>query len=311
MSARGSDPHNLRSAVARAGAAALIEVDRECPGCGYNLRGLRYGMPCPECGLISTLAGSGSADDPLSIAPTGVIVAFIRGCWAASIIIVLAAGLVLAPRLVGWDAAYSRWGLLVLAALWPGAVMWLTPAFGIPQAWSRGFSRRSRLRKATRWAQLGWPLAAAMLVWRGGPMPAANWATIAGFLQALGVLAGLTGIVLLSIMLERLSEWARDDRAQNLFNWAMWTIPITTLLLRVDVPFPMIGVLLGVLWLAGAGMFPYALLSLSGAVTLCIVHAYEHREREGRRTERERRHQETIARTLQTMDAERARRGHV
>ena len=63
--------------------------------------------------------------------------------------------------------------------------------------------------------------------------------------------------------------------------------------------------------LIGIGMFPYALLSLSGAVTLCIVHKYEHNQREGRRAERNRKHEEKIARTVAVMDAERARRGHV
>jgi hypothetical protein len=312
MSARGSDPHNLRSAVARAGVAALIEVDRECPGCGYNLRGLRYGVPCPECGMISTTAaGAASIDDPLSVAPARVILAFIRGCWAASIIIALAVGLMVARRFDGWDPAYSLWGLLVLGMLWPLAVMWLTPAFGIPPAATRGFSRRSKLRMVTRWLQLAWPVAACLLLLRSEITLAARTDALTGALLSAVSLAGLAGIVLLSIMLERLAEWARDDRAQNLFNWAMWTIPITTLLLRIDVPNPMITLLLALLWLVGIGLFPYGLLSLSGAVTLCIVHKYEHHQREDRRAERNRRHEEKIAQTLRTMDAERARRGHV
>jgi hypothetical protein len=312
MSARGSDPHNLRSAVGKAGVAAIIDVDRECIGCGYNLRGLRYGMPCPECGMVSTrAAGGGAIDDPLSLAPTGVILAFIRGCWAASIIIALAVALIMAQRFPDWNAVYSRWGLLTLATLWLGAVMWLTPAFGIPQAATRGFSRRSRLRKATRWLQLGWPLAASMTALRSEVTLTATSDAAAQMLFTIGSLAGLAGIVLLSIMLERLSEWARDDRAQNLFNWAMWTIPITTLLLKVDIPLPMVGLIFAILWLIGIAMFPYALLSLSGAVTLCIVHAYEHRQREGRRADRNRKNEEKVSRAVETMDRERARRGHV
>ncbi len=314
MSARGSDPHNLRSAVAKAGVAAIIDIDRECVGCGYNLRGLRYGMPCPECGLISTLAAGGAGgeiDDALSLAPPRVILAFIRGCWAASIIITLVVGLIMAQRFPDWNAKVSRWGLFGLALLWLCAVMWLTPAFAIPQAASRGFWRRSRLRKATRWMQLGWPLAAGMTLLQHEITLTTQTAALTQAVFTVSALVGLTGTILLSIMLERLSEWARDDRAQNLFNWAMWTIPITTLLLVVDIPLPMVGLIFGILWLIGIALFPYALLSLSSAVTLCIVHSYEHRQREERRADRDRRHEEKIARTVQTMDAERARRGHV
>jgi hypothetical protein len=304
------DPHNLRNAASAAGMAAIIDVDRDCPGCGYNLRGLRYGVKCPECGMISTRAVS-AIDDPLSVAPTRVILVFIRGCWAASIIIALAVGLIVAPRFPGWNVGYSRWGLFALAMLWVGAVMWLTPAFALPQAAARGFSRRSRLRKATRWLQFAWPIAAGMKLLLHEFSLSAPDAALAQTVFGASALAGLVGVILLAIMLERLAEWARDDRAQNLFNWTIWTIPVTTLLLFVNIPLPMVGVIFGVLWLAGIGLFPYALLSLSGSVTLCIVHAYEHREREGRRVERSKRYHDQVDRAVRTMDAERARRGHV
>jgi hypothetical protein len=310
MRARAPDPHNLRTAASAAGVAAIIDVDRECPGCGYNVRGLRYGVKCPECGMISTRAVD-AIDDPLSVAPTRVILAFIRGCWAASIIIALAVGLIVAERFPGWNVSFSRWGLFGLTVLWLGAVMWLTPAFALPQAAARGFSRRSRLRKATRWMQCAWPIAAGVkLLLHEFSLSPPNDA-VAQTIFGASTLAGLTGVILLAIMLERLAEWARDDRAQNLFNWAMWTIPVTTLLLVVNIPLPMVGLIFGVLWLVGIGLFPYALLSLSGSVTLCIVHAYEHREREGRRAERNKRYHDQVDRAVRTMDAERARRGHV
>ena len=57
-------------------------------------------------------------------------------------------GLVIADR---WDALnekYSAYAAESLALVWAGAVIWLTPAFSIPQAVVRGFSNASRLRKA-------------------------------------------------------------------------------------------------------------------------------------------------------------------
>ena len=32
-----------------------VDLDRPCPSCGYNMRGLRPGLPCPECGSTDGL----------------------------------------------------------------------------------------------------------------------------------------------------------------------------------------------------------------------------------------------------------------
>jgi len=310
MPFRAPDPHNLRNAALKVG---VIEDDRECPGCGYNLRGLplQTGGRCPECGMI-TVASSRAPqiDDPLSLAPTRVILAFIRGCWAASILVGLAIGLNLARRFPDVDADFLRAALLGVSLLWCGAVIWLTPAFDLPQAASRGFSRRGRMRRAARWLQLGWPLASGLRLIQALVTLATPVSNMVGMLATLAVAAGLVGVVILSILLERLAEWARDDRAEHLFNWAVWAIPLTTLLLLVDLPLPMVNLLFGLLWLIGIGLFPYGLLSLSGSVTLSVVHAHEHRQREQRRAERQHRYDQQVAKTVQKMDAERAKRGH-
>ena len=47
----------------------MIEEDRACPKCHYNVRGMAIGNPCPECGRAIYFGLSTTDDHPLSDAP--------------------------------------------------------------------------------------------------------------------------------------------------------------------------------------------------------------------------------------------------
>ncbi|MHC4976169.1 MAG: hypothetical protein ACYTF7_06140 [Planctomycetota bacterium] len=58
-----NDPRYIRHAMERSMAGKPIqEQDRQCPYCEYDLTGLTYGNPCPECGNMVTLGHT--ADTP-------------------------------------------------------------------------------------------------------------------------------------------------------------------------------------------------------------------------------------------------------
>jgi hypothetical protein len=287
MAFRGADPHNLRRLASKSVQGPLIETDRECGGCGYNLRGLRLGVNCPECGLCSSTIYS-QIDDPLSLMPLRVIFAFIRGCWVASICMIGMLVTVLLEQLEVWDAMAAAVSFSALATLWCGAVIWLTPAFTIPQAVIRGFSQRGRVRRTSRWLQFGWVIAAgSMLAETAIANPRPGIASVIGLGQWAGVAIGMIGLVMLCILLERLAEWTRDDDAQRMFNLSMWGMPIATLALLIDFTVPLAGMIVLGFWVLSVCTFPYGLLSLSKSVTLTILHSIEHRERTERKHERD------------------------
>lgn len=295
--ARAPDPHNLRNLAKKA--APAIDVDRECAGCGYNLRGLRYGVVCPECGMPSTAPPG--IDDPLSVMPMRIILALVRGCWVASICVVLMVAVVLAERFGALDARIAMTILTVLSMVWVGAVVWLTPVFSLPEAVSRGFGYRSPLRSAGRWLQVGWVVATGFTALRASVNAPAPVEGLLWLGTIVGLMAGLSGLVALSILMERLADWARDEDAQRMFNWAAWSWPLAML---VFVPVQAIaGSWIGtggqyrwgaglfiLLWLLAIGTFPYGLLMLAKSVTLSILHNIEYQGRTERKLERDRRY---------------------
>jgi hypothetical protein len=303
MAVRAPDPHNLRAAAEHSAAAMapIIDTDRACLGCGYNLRGLRAGVKCPECGLPSKLPAN--LDDPLSLMPRSVIFAFTLGCWAATVCVILTVAMVLSLRFEAWESWITLCGLTAIAVLWLGATMLITPGFAIPQAVVRGFSQGGRLRRAARWLQLGWPMFAGATLLREVLVSPAGSATAAlQLLQFVGFAAGMAGIVTLSLLLQRLADWTRDGEANTAFNWTMWGLPVVTPLMLLDSPLLsanlILKFLIPLLWLGLVCTFPFGLLTLSKSVTLSIAHSFEHEARLERKAERDRKHQEKMAKLL-------------
>ena len=295
MAARAPDPHNLREMNKRA--APVIQVDRLCVSCGYNLRGLREGINCPECSMPSKMPEG--IDDPLAHMPMRIILALVRGCWVASACVLLMVGVLLAERFGALPRTIAMAILAGLSLLWIGATRWLTPAFGLPQAIMHGFGPRSRTRTLARLLQWGWVLgtgcAAATAIFSSLPGMLADLLSI---VQFLGVIIGLSGLVVLSIMMERLAEWARDEDAQRMFNWAMWSWPLAILLyvplqffigswLASSGRYQVLPGLFVLLWIAAIGTFPYGLLMLAKSVTLSVVHNIEYQGRMQRKQERD------------------------
>ena len=249
-------------------------------------------------------------DDPLSMMPLRVIRRFRAASWAATacvfvVIVVLIGtpGLAL-PR-------PAKLGLLAgVSLLWCGAAWLLTPAFDLPQAVQRGFGRRGRLRAAARGLQLGWVVAAgAGWVAAAVPAGAAGRAPLAllSALAWLGAIAGLAGVVTLTVLLQRLAEWARDGDAERALNLTLWGTPIMSLALVIGSNVRLFFVVLAamfILWLICVAALPYALLSLSKSMWWTVRHAHEYHARMRRQRERAERRTEELAGPLAQADTD-------
>lgn len=284
-----------------------IDVDRPCLDCGYNLRGLRSGGRCPECG--SPISRTTRGDAPLSRMPLSVIRAFRGASW-------LAVGCVAAVAGSSWFAFFGSAPPVVVRAVvisaglgWFVAMFLLTPAIPVPQAISRGFTEAGVTRRIARWAQLGWLLAAGALIapsmWSGSALAAA--ATGAFYT---GVLIGTVGMVAMAVMMERLAEWTRDTTAEWMFQWFQWALPILVIMQLVPMILPLLSFVLSLVALIGVLLFPIGMLLLTKSITLSAIHWGEDQARDHRRAERRARERAELAARLDAMDRAREQTPH-
>jgi len=278
----------------------VLITDRECAECGYNLRGLKVGGRCPECG--SAIERPLAKDDPLARMPWRVIRVFLAGAWiaVAAILIALTAVWLVHFEVISWQ--YVSLGVPALAALWVAGMWMLTPAFTFPEAVVRGFARRSKLRRAARLGQLAWIVAAAAFVIRENVNigAAANEALSAVMIA--GVIAGWIATILLALLFERLAEWVRDDTAQRVFNWFEWLTPIAAAILWFVGSVGIISLVMTGLTMAAVALFPLGVVMLAKSITFSWQHRVEHEMREDRRAARTRRDAERAAARLEQVD---------
>lgn len=286
----------------------VVGDERPCPDCGYDLQGLPLERRCPKCGgpVVGPSWGR-ILDEPLSQMPVAVIKVFRRGCWVTSLTVAGFLAVMIGGRLSVWNPVTWWWMVFASAALWPVAAWMVTPSFDLPHAVACGFGPGSRLRQAGHWLQLGWPVGAGAGLWLvTAPSVTPPSVALLKLTAAGGIVTGLAGVVVLAIMLGRLAEWVRDDRAQRALDLAVWGVPPASGLLLLDAPVPMVGLLVGLIWLVSVCCFPYGLLSLSHSVTLSVMHSREHRERLVRRRRRAEEFADRVAERLARMDHRRS-----
>ena len=272
-----------------------IDQDTQCEYCGYNLRGLRYGKACPECG--TPIRYRREPDLAFYEMPLPLIKGFRLSCWMAILAFV---GIVACWMIGGLrgGSVISPVLMLVVVGLWLTAVWRLTQPLNVPQAVAHGLSPRSRLRNAARWLQSGWALAAGSLAANQAQAALAFPTPLFDSLFVVGVLIGIVGIAALALFLARFANWVRDEFAARAFSTAVWggviLTPLVLLLPVINVPIgpfgiflaPMILVVIIVLLLVTVAAFPVGLYSLSRSVDWSVIHAKERTERDRRLHER-------------------------
>jgi hypothetical protein len=272
-----------------------IEQDRQCEYCGYNVRGLRYGAACPECG--TPIRYRRDPDLAFHEMPLPVIKGFRLTCWMA----ILAIGLIPAVLLTGAGIAGSSLGLALLGvsvSLWLIAVWRLTQPLDLPQAIVHGFSPRSRLRNAARWLQFGWAVALGSVAANQAQATLVFPATVFDSLTVVGVLIGVVGIGPLALFLARFAAWVRNEFAAKAFTTAVWGVlclgpfvlllPVTVAIPGALVVFfvPLVTAAIVLLLLVSVAAFPVGLYSLSRSVGWSVIHAVDRTDRDRRLHER-------------------------
>ncbi|MGI9013655.1 MAG: hypothetical protein ACR2GY_05325 [Phycisphaerales bacterium] len=284
----------------------VIETDRACFECSYNLRGLRVGDLCPECG--SVIPRSSFRDNPFTIARPEVIRRFLIGSLAAAGCVVC----IIATLWLGFFGVISdqvrSLALLSIGVPWIIAMFLLTPALEVPEAITRGFRKRSWLRQCARWGQLAWLLPAFHIALGILNVNTRRVDDVLSAMSFTGALVGVIATVMLALLLERLAEWVKDDTAERYLQWFQWFGPITLLLLMASGG--LAATLSQLLAVLAWALFPVAILMLAKSIALSVEHRSEHMTREDRRRERQQREAAEFDRRIAHMRETHTRETH-
>ncbi len=220
-----------------------IEEDLFCKSCGYNLRGLPQGRRCPECGEDpqAVEAGEYITEGGVRRRPLVDIITIgsdtDRARWRKGLAIAtfcvfatIAARLgFFVSALVGGPTNY-HYGVY-LSVGFAISITWL---FSLPFILPSRLGRQWPWMKPLRWYVLGtqWLFAAGYLLWFyeiffPGPLGPSIPIMIAQ--RAVRVVAG-TGIIVLCGIFRYVSEEAELEKADGRFNFAMWFLPIATVI---------------------------------------------------------------------------------
>jgi hypothetical protein len=210
----------------------IVLSDRECVRCSYNLKGLPTNGKCPECGLP---IGGGSnrfkrinhnlSDAPISyLRALSIGLAFMAfSCVGGAFAFIILGG---AQRALGVGIAGILW--------WMGVFL-VTVKRPMTENTPRDSTLDSRrLRTLNRTAQASWAAASIPLLMAIQAPPPVN--TIAAWMGALLLFAGLLALVPVSLHLSALADWAAHTDLAGRFRLAVWGVCVCGFLVAVTLP---------------------------------------------------------------------------
>lgn len=298
--------------LAGIGQQSAITGDRSCPTCDYDLRGLKVGDPCPECGeQIRPLSGRGSIHDNLVLAPVG----FLRNLRFAFILLALSL-----PVVIGGLFAL-RWGLgrpfpaavavlVASVAWWFGVVLATEPRRSAAAGTQARRLERRRMRWLNRSVQGFWAVAAMLILFKIHATGAAkDWLEVG---RAISTLAALFGLAPLAWHLSDIAEWGQDDDLAERLRLSAWGVAgagvvvfLTPILAFLAGPLAFfvgfVGLIAALIWPLTVILLEVCLIQFIPMVNWSIRNWAAAREREARRIEKAER-----ARSEAMAEAERA-----
>ncbi|MDX2018163.1 MAG: hypothetical protein SFY95_11070 [Planctomycetota bacterium] len=299
----------------------VVLEDHPCKACGYNLRGLKTGSSCPECGAAwsGTRRGAFAKDDRIIDAPTPYLRRLHASAWG----LCATGGLFAASGILAWIAAqgWIRSSILAVALAVFSAVGWAVavyvataPRHSALYPLVRTTRELARVRlwaRASQWCWAVWALLAwvtaelaerAAAAWAAAnpgvigaapmhPGIAAMWA-----LTGLVLLAAFAGLWALGLILADLSSWARNDDLADWLRWSTTGLVFGGALLVLSLAFSSFWLTRGLLAilayfsalsvLVGIAMFPACLVRFAGTVGWAIRNQEHSREIDARRVAR-------------------------
>jgi hypothetical protein len=241
-----------------------ITTDLKCGQCGYDLRGLKFGSPCPECGTPASGTTRARFTSTLTEAPREYLSNLLLGC----VLMLLSGVMMITLYFLGKSVV----GGSPLAPLFPvpAALVWALSVWMVTQPRRPGVPENidhtqewKRIRDIARWSQLGWVVACVLFAGAEavtgaaltrfnaanfgpatpvGVMPGFSPPAVSYAMNWIGALAfggAFLGLPALMIYLALLANWASDTSLAERLNLAA---------LAVAVCFP--------LWLIGFALGP-------------------------------------------------------
>lgn len=212
------DPDKIKSVKPR-----LIDYDRPCVGCGYNLVGLMSDGLCPECGRKIQIRKKDIRRyaDNLVNAPMAWLGVFATGSF---VLLLSALGLFISMGVAVWMGLGSRpIGALVAAG---AGLTWFTGVWIVTRP--RPVMKATIVDPRKEWAALRWSARASQFFWvilalliagsaKTGA-PAFAWAAIPSFAIA------TLGMIPLCALLSNLAHWGSDTTLAGHFRACAWVV---------------------------------------------------------------------------------------